>query len=235
MYFLRTLPVAAVAMTFFLVGCGESEETTGQEEWEATPTVSPTARLEYRIDSLMNENRRLSEQVDATMAENRRLTARNAELETKATETPATTPGETAVPPTPASTAPAPGVSSTGMGGGYESALAQYHQRNYSDAITQFEGLLNSGVSDQVAGNCHYWIGESYYGMRKYDEAIQHFETVLDTKTSGKKADAQFMIGNAQLAKKNAAGAKEAFEKVVSNFPTSGLVDKAKARLAKLK
>ena len=47
-----------------------------------------TAMLEIRIDSLHNENRRLKDQVDAVVTENRKLTARNAELETKRTESP---------------------------------------------------------------------------------------------------------------------------------------------------
>ena len=42
--------------------------------------------LEYRLDSLQNENRRLQDQIEAVASENRKLTARNAELETKLTE-----------------------------------------------------------------------------------------------------------------------------------------------------
>ena len=57
------------------VGCGPSEEAM-EEDWETLPTVSPTAQLEYRIDSLRNENRRMNDQVEALAAENRSLRAR---------------------------------------------------------------------------------------------------------------------------------------------------------------
>ena len=57
-----------------------------RKTWESAQAVSPTAQLEYRIDSLQSENRRMKEQVNAMAAENRSLTAKNAELETKLTE-----------------------------------------------------------------------------------------------------------------------------------------------------
>jgi len=231
MHFLRTLPYAAVAFTLVVLGCGESEEATQEEEWEATPTVSPSARLEYRIDSLMNENRRLKEEADAAVAESRRLNARNAELETKMSEAP--TQGMQTPAPAPAAAATvAPGAD---MHESYQAALEQFNQRKYSDAVSQFQGLLNGGIGDQLAPNCHYWIGESYYAMKQYDEAIQHFETVFDYKASGKKSYAQFMIGNAKMAKGDREGAKAAYEKVVSEYPTSSLTEKAKARVASIK
>jgi len=230
MHFLRTLPYAAVALSLVVLGCGESEEAV-EEEWEATPTVSPSARLEYRIDSLMNENRRLKEESDAAVAESRRLNARNAELETKLTEAPAQ--GEQTTAPAPALAATIPAGSD--MNAAYQAALDQFNQRRYSDAVSQFQGLLAGGIGDQLAPNCHYWIGESYYAMKQYDEAIQHFETVFDYKGSGKKSYAQFMIGNAKLAKGDKEGAKAAFDKVVSDYPTSSLTEKAKVRSASIK
>jgi hypothetical protein len=58
--------VASLLLLFIAGGCGSSEET--QEDWESTPTASPTTRLEYRIDSLQSENRRMKEQVNAMAA-----------------------------------------------------------------------------------------------------------------------------------------------------------------------
>ncbi len=215
-------PTAAVCLLSLVAfGCGSSEEST--EDFEKTPTVSPTAKLEYKVDSLTNENRRMKEQVDAVAAENRTLTAKNAELETRLSEAMA-------------AAKPAPAPAPTGdMRSAYQSALDLVHQRNYAEAITQFQGLLNAGIRDDLASNCHYWIGESYYGLRKYQDAIQAFETVFDYKKSAKKDDAQLMIGNAYLASGNKDAAKEAYQKLVSGYPTSPLVSKAEAKLAKLK
>jgi tol-pal system protein YbgF len=195
------------------------------EEWETQPAVSSTAMLEYRIDSLHNENRRMKDQLDAVVTENRKLTARNAELETKQSEAP---------PPVVTNTEPAPVANSTATAGGYDNALQLFRERKYNDAIRSFEAVLTSGVEQDLADNCRYWIGESYYGLRQYRDAITQFKAVLELPRTGKKADAQFMIGNSYLALGDKTSARDAFEKVVANYPVNPLAERAKAKLAKL-
>jgi len=211
---------AALVLSVMTFGCGSTEENT--EEWETTPTVSPMAKLEYQIDSLKNENRRMKEQVDAVTTENRNLTAKIAEMETKVAEAQA--------PPRPAPAPPPSDVNS-----GYESALALYRHRQFADAVDQFQGLLKAGIQDDLASNCHYWIGESYYALKKYDDAVQHFEMVFDYKKSGKKPAAQLMIGNAYMAAGNATAAREAYGKVVANYPASSYAQKAQQKLSRMK
>ncbi len=219
-YAMVLLAATVCLLSLVVFGCGSSEESTA--DWETTPTVSPTARLEYKVDSLTNENRRMKEQVDAVTAENRTLTAKNAELETRLTEATA-------------AAKPAPAPAPTGdLRSAYESALSLVRQHQYAEAIDQFQGLLKAGIADDLASNCHYWIGESYYGLRRYQEAVQAFEMVFDYKKSSKKDDAQLMIGNAYFAAGNREAAKEAYQKLVSGYPTSPFVGKAQAKLAKL-
>jgi tol-pal system protein YbgF len=218
-YAIGFLTATVCLLSLVALGCGSSESST--QDWETTPTVSPTAQLEFKVDSLTNENRRMKEQVDAVTAENRTLTAKNAELETRLTEAMAA-----------AKPAPAP---SGDLRSAYESALSLVRQKNYTEAIDQFQGLLKAGIADDLASNCHYWIGESYYGLRRYQDAVQAFEMVFDYKKSSKKDDAQLMIGNAYYAAGNKEAAKEAYQKLVSGYPTSPFVSKAEAKLAKLK
>jgi tol-pal system protein YbgF len=226
--FLGTFAGAAASLVLLFVagGCGSSEQT--QEDWENTPAVSPTAQLEYRIDSLQSENRRMREQVNAMAAENRSLTAKNAELETKITE-PTTKP---------AATTEAPGsVASTSSSGDataeYSAALSAFRKHDYNTAIQSFESLINASVKEDLADNCHYWLGESYYGLKKYSEAIKHFNEVLGFKKSEKKADAQLMIGNAYAAMGQNDQAKKAFDKVTMTYPAQA--KRAQAKLARLK
>jgi tol-pal system protein YbgF len=220
-YAIGFLTATVCLLSLVALGCGSSESST--EDWETTPTISPTAQLEYKVDSLTNENRRMKEQVDAVTAENRTLTAKNAELETRLTEAMAN-----------AKPAPMPAPSGD-LRSAYESAVSLVRQKNYTDAIDQFQGLLKAGIADDLASNCHYWIGESYYGLRKYQDAVQAFEMVFDYKKSSKKDDAQLMIGNSYYAAGNKEAAKEAYQKLVSGYPTSPFVSKAEAKLAKLK
>jgi tol-pal system protein YbgF len=214
------LPVAALVLSLSVFGCGSSGGNT--EEWESAPAVSPTAMLEYRVDSLQNENRRLQDQIEAVASENRKLTARNAELETKLTEAMA------------APKATVPEEKAPAVAGGYDGALSKFHAKDYQGAITDFKALLDSGIEASLADNCRYWIGESQYGLKQYKTALATFQGITEMPRSGKKADATFMIGNCQAAIGNKTAAKEAFQKVVSDFPTSALVEKAKAKLTKL-
>jgi len=216
------LVVALIPLAAF-VGCGSTDELS--DGWEDTPPVSATATLEYRVDSLMNQNRIMKQQMDALASENQSLRARSAELETKLDE--AISAMEFISTPPPEGTTP-------GQATGYEQALAEFRNRNYESAIRQFEGLLSGGINDKLVPNCHYWIGESLYGLRRYSQAIAQFEEVLKYVTSEKKSYAQFMIGNCQIASGNRDAAREAFNTFLNTYPTSPLQKKAQERLASL-
>jgi TolA-binding protein len=78
-------------------------------------------------------------------------------------------------------------------------------------------------------------MGESYYGMRKYKDAIEQFQTVLEFKKSDKRDDAQMMLGNARWAMGDKAGAREAYNTLLTAYPLSPLVAKAKEKLARIR
>ncbi len=224
------VPILVMLFALTVAGCGSSEES--MEEWTDQPAVTPISMLEYRIDSLKNENNRTRDQLEAVAAENRQLTARNAELETKLNDALAAPAAATAKVATPA---PAPTSTSSSSGSGYDAALSKFNARDFQGAIADMEALLNSDVEPKLADNCQYWIGESYYGMKDYNTALKQFKLVLGLPRSEKKADATLMAGNCEALLGNSAAAKEAYEKVISDFPTSPLVDKAKDKLARMK
>jgi len=213
-YLLVALMFVTASVTPLMIsGCGSAEEM------EEDPLFSQTARLQYRVDSLMAENRRLIQQVDALASDNRSLTARAAELEMRLRE------AQTAPPPPP----PIADVSSA-----YSAALSQYRRQDFSGAMLQFEQLLSTGIRDDLADNCHYWIGECLYGLKKYSDAIHHFETAMAFSHSEKKDDSLLMIGNSYAAMGNKNSAKEAYNRLVSSYPASPYVKKAQEKLAKL-
>jgi tol-pal system protein YbgF len=226
-------------------GCGPTEEAFEDEQWETTstpppsdapgvpaaPVVSPTtadpsvAALSSRADSLTKANLMLQGQVDALTAENRTMRGRIAELETKL---------RSGQGPAPAPTAAASVSPSSDITAAYAEALDQYMKRKYQPAIQQFEAILLANPRMDLADNCTYWIGESYYALKNYSEATRQFERVLGYASSGKKPYAQYMIGNSQLALGNRDAARDAFNAVVSSYPTSPLVPKAQAKLSRL-
>lgn len=233
----------SIALILALVGCGSSQDAM-DEEFRTMPGMAPAAQLEFKIDSLMNENRKLRDQVDAMTTENRRLVARTAELETKIAEMTAAQSATPVIPPPIAAPTPKPRPAATpqpatapsaeGLSG-YEAALAAFNGKNYTTAIEQFQSLINSGAAGSRADNCHYWIGEAYYGMSKYSDALKAFRSVLDFKRSGKAPYAYMMIGNCESLLGNKDAAREAYTRAATDYPTSPVAAKAQTKLAKLK
>jgi tol-pal system protein YbgF len=248
--------ILALGSWLSMPGCGPTEEAFEDEEWDtsaqapppaeapaispaplpppaepAATVASPGAALAMRVDSLTKANLMLQGQVDALTAENRTLRTRVGELEARARSAQAP-----AAIMTPAPSAPprAPVNPSSDLKAAYSDALDQFMNRNYQEAIAQFEGILQANPKMELADNCTYWIGESYYALKNYTEAMRHFERVLDYPSSGKKPYAQYMIGNSQLALGNRAAARDAFTAVVSAYGGNALVPKAQAKLARL-
>jgi tol-pal system protein YbgF len=124
---------------------------------------------------------------------------------------------------------PAPPVTAT-----YEGAQKAFAEKKYDDAIQMFQALLDGGSPEDLADNCHYWIGESYFGKKEFKEAVKHFEMVLQYKVSEKKGDAHFMLGRSHEILGDKAKAKESYEKVVKDYPTNDNVKKAKERWGRL-
>jgi tol-pal system protein YbgF len=116
----------------------------------------------------------------------------------------------------------------------YEAGQQAFAEKKYDDAIKIFQALLDGGIAEDQADNCHYWIGESYFGKKEYAEAVKHLDAVLAYKTSEKKGDAYFMLGRSYMLQGDKAKAKEMFEKVVKDYPTNNNVQKAKEHWGKL-
>lgn len=219
-----SLPLIFACSAIVLSGCGTVQDSTNEDEWISGPPVSMTARLEYRVDSLTNENRRLTQQIEALQTENNNLSMRLNELQTKAPVAPVNKPVVEAPPATISSTLPA----------AYETALEKYRNHSYQAAIDEFNQLLSNGVSTDLVDNCHFWIGESYFAMKKYSMAIESYKKATVISGADKADDAQLMIGSAYVAAGDKAQAKQAYQKLITLYPTSPLAKRAQARMNSL-
>jgi TolA-binding protein len=209
-------------MTFLLVaawiatapGCSTGSEMQMEE------LSNRNSRLKFQNDSLYAETRRLNQQVEILVAENRILTARTGDLEARLREPKA--------PPK-----PPPPVGD--MSSAYSAALEQYRTRDFSGAMQRFEQLLKEGIRDDLADNCHYWIGECLYGMGKYAEGIEHFETALGFAHSDKKDDSTIMIANSYAVMGNKQSAADWYNRLISDYPASPYLTKAQEKLSRIR
>lgn len=231
------------ALTSFIGEKPKEEKVEAPAPVDSAAMMPPAPTLEAQLEELRTENTSLKQKIVKLEQDNRSLNARISDTETKlmaekqradkaeeaaknAAKSGMTRGANLAEPPPAAPVA----VSASA----YDHALQTFRNRKYDDAIASFQALLDGGISPDLADNCTYWIGESKFGKRDYNGAIKSFEQVFDYKKSEKFADAQYMIARSLQALGERAKAKEAYEKVVKDFPTSRLVAKAKRRSANL-
>lgn len=205
---------------FALTGCSSSEQSMK----ETQPTLAEL--VSKATDSLRTENETLKNSVTMLREENSSLTAHVQQLAAQLGMLQEKLAAIPSIPPPPQK----PAISDPGES--YAAALTLFRSRNYQEAASTFQALLDAGAPMQ--DKCHYWLGECSYAMKHFDDAIGHLEKVFTFTRSRKKDDSQMMIANSYLAKGDNARAKEEFEKLIKKFPASPYVKRAKEKLQHL-
>ena len=229
--------------TMLLVGCSASEEMQQQ-----------LAGKDRQIDSIRTENTSLRQRIIKQEQDNKNLGARLSEAESKImTERDRADKAEAAMrsmaskpaPPVketpketskeaPKETAKEASKSSPDAATGYQAALEAVKAKKFDDALAKFEALLGGGIGDDLADNCHYWMGEANYAKKAYQDAIKHFEMVMGYAKSEKTGDAHYMMGQCYDRLGDKVKAKAEYETVVKDFPTNAKVQIAKERAGKM-
>ena len=220
-YLSRSLLAAALTGASMLVGCGGSKQAEAPP-----PQPSATDALRKEMIGLRQENDTLRAMNDKLQQDLRTANAHAAQLEMENSDLKEKL---KAVPPPPP---PPPPITDPNVA--YQEALKLFRSKNYSDAESRFQALLNSGSSG-LDDHCQYWIGECEFGMKNYQAAMDHFNKVFAFERSSKKDDAQMMIANSYFAMGNKAMAKEQYQKLIDDYPASPYVKPAKERLSKIK
>jgi TolA-binding protein len=210
----------------------QQEEQPKQEEvqQEQPQEGVDVSQLQQENDALKSENEMLKKNMDATERENMALSKKISDLEAAAAAARSRQKEEKVQRPVEARPS-MPGRSSTAEVKAYEGAVSMVKKRKLPDAMAELQSLLNSGIKDDYADNCHYWLGECNFQSKNYRAAIDHFKAVQSYKFSEKKDDAQLMIAQCyeRLGEKDKATAE--YKKLVDSYPTSEYVTRARARI----
>jgi tol-pal system protein YbgF len=137
-------------------------------------------------------------------------------------------------PKTPVWTPPASQAKPGSFAEKYQTALQQYKNRNYRDAMQSFETLLSNDSKNSLSDNCQYWLGECYYGLGNYQQAAVAFEKVFTFSNSNKDDDAQLKLGMCYLKLNDKPKAREELQKLIETYPSSEYVSIARRLLANL-
>ncbi|MBK7987714.1 MAG: tetratricopeptide repeat protein [Ignavibacteria bacterium] len=116
----------------------------------------------------------------------------------------------------------------------YKTALRLISRREYAQSIPYLQAAIEKPDNITTKVNSQYWLGESYFATGKYDEAASQFKSVLAQKNSAKLDDAMVMLGETYFRQGKKEEAKKIFTSLISTFPTSEFIPRARKRLQQL-
>ncbi|NVJ59900.1 MAG: tol-pal system protein YbgF [Gammaproteobacteria bacterium] len=117
----------------------------------------------------------------------------------------------------------------------YQKIFAKVRERQYDEAISDYQLFLKTFPNSQYEANVHYWLGQIYYIKGELEQALNAYQQVVNRfPDSSRAADALFKTGKVLLQQNNVAEAKKVFNQVVEQFDGTS-AQLAKAELDKLK
>ncbi len=117
----------------------------------------------------------------------------------------------------------------------YAKAIHLYQNKQYDEAIIAFKNLINRGIEQKLADNCHFWLGVSYFNQRKFNQAISAFKEVFNYNDSDKAESSYFMIAQCYEQMGAVKFAKITFEKLLNDYPNGALKQISEKKIALLK
>jgi tol-pal system protein YbgF len=140
---------------------------------------------------------------------------------------------------TPPLVTPPPAESSPASSGGtdtattlYEGGVNAFGRGRYQDAIVSFKDFLASFPKHELAGNAHFWEGESYFQIKDYPRAaLAYQEVIAKFPGSAKLQSAMLKQGIAlhNAGKKDAA--RQRLNELIKKYPKSPEAGRAKTFL----
>jgi tol-pal system protein YbgF len=114
----------------------------------------------------------------------------------------------------------------------YNAALRDYMAARYPLSITEFNQVIHSYPSDQLAGNSYYYIGEIDYRTGKFSTAIKDYDQVINQYPGNAKTPiAHLHKAQALISiKEKEAGIAE-LRALIQRFPNTTEAAQARTRL----
>jgi tol-pal system protein YbgF len=117
---------------------------------------------------------------------------------------------------------PSAGGSADGL---YESAYESLLGRRFGAAEGSFKLFLDRHGDHPLAGDAHYWLGETYYVQGDYKQAAQSFLKGYRGYPEGRKApETLFKLGLSLQQLQQKPQACSTFAEVAKNYPTAANV-----------
>lgn len=118
----------------------------------------------------------------------------------------------------------------------YDRARELFKEKKYPEARSLFEEFIKKYPDYRLAGNCRFWIAETYYAEKNYEDAILNYEKVIKDYPSNEKVPTAYLkqaYSFIELGDKKTA--KVILERLIEKFPGSEEAKAARNKLNELK
>lgn len=142
-----------------------------------------------------------------------------------------------AQPPAPAAPVSAPATQTAVLPAGTPQAQYDYalslmlKQQDFVKAETALKAFIDANPQDRLAGNAHYWLGETFYVRKGYQDAAFAFAESFQKFPKGNKApDSLLKLGMSLDRLEKRREACTAYSRLLSTFPQASARMKARVQ-----
>jgi tol-pal system protein YbgF len=233
-----------IALVIAAAGCASTKRNDDAVDMvppAQTLAAQQSADLTSKIDALQTSLTELLERLDV-------MNDRIAKLEAAPAQTPAPareTSQSAGVPPSPAPVpAPLPSphvmppnpLAGVQLANTYRGALVLFGRGKFDDARRTFQQVFDQDPTGDLADNCLFWIGETYYATGKFGEAMKYYKRVtVEFGDQNKAPDAMFKIALAFEKTSDLGMAKQTLDEVIRRYPYSSAAASAKLELKRIR
>ena len=114
----------------------------------------------------------------------------------------------------------------------YTKILSIYKDKQYDEAIKEFNTFIKQYPKSGLIDNAQFWIGESLLNQKKYEQAILAFQEVIQKYPEGNKVPNSMLSQSIAFKQiKDTISAKLLLKKVIKQYPNSDEAGIAKVKL----
>jgi tol-pal system protein YbgF len=105
--------------------------------------------------------------------------------------------------------------------------------KQYEQAIVEFNHFNEKYPTSTYAANAHYWLGQLLFNKSDLSAAAQEFSVVVNEyKNSSKRSDALLKLATVAHKQNNTAQAQVLYKQLIAEYPNSSAAKLAEPRLA---
>ncbi|MXZ81974.1 MAG: tol-pal system protein YbgF [Gammaproteobacteria bacterium] len=117
----------------------------------------------------------------------------------------------------------------------YEEAFEMLKKSRYEEAIGEFQQLVDTWPSSQLADDAYYWMSEARYVTREFELALNGFKAIVEQHPgSSRVPEALLKIGYIHYDVGDYSNAAETFRAILERFPGHPVTVSAQTRLRRI-